>query len=100
MRGLKQNPAFVVRPSGVVVLEWDPEEDLAAIEKLGLPATITVRSSAPYKGHGWFHRWQNGERAQRHRLRVDSDAKVEVGRRHDVIFRFACAMRRWWSSEE
>jgi KaiC/GvpD/RAD55 family RecA-like ATPase len=45
-------------------------------------------------------RWQAVESAQRERLLVDPDAKVEVGRRHDVIFRFACALRRWTSSEE
>jgi AAA domain-containing protein/bifunctional DNA primase/polymerase-like protein/primase-like protein len=167
VRGLKRNPALVLRPSGLIGLECDSEQDLAAIEALGLPATITVCSSAPHKRHYWFRppaeletlpyvafrfehgnvnadgeryllmppaihpsgavysflpglglgeveiaelpaaaysecvrRWQNGEQTQRERLQVDRDAKVEVGRRHDMVFRFACAMRRWTSSEE
>jgi hypothetical protein len=166
-RGLTCNPAGVVRASAALALECDSEEDLAAIVELGLPATITVRSSAAYKRHFWFRppspletlpfvafrfesgkvnadserylllppaihpsgavysflpglgpgeielaefpvpaysecvqRSQNGAREQRERLQVDPAAKVPVGDRHDAVFRFACAMRRWTSSEE
>ena len=53
-RGLICNPALVLRPRGLIGLECDSEQDLAAIEELGLPATITVRSSLPYKRHFWF----------------------------------------------
>jgi AAA domain/Primase C terminal 1 (PriCT-1)/Bifunctional DNA primase/polymerase, N-terminal len=45
-------------------------------------------------------RWQNGRKAEQQRLRIDPDAKVTVGNRHDVVFKFACALRRWTSSEE
>src|SRR5262249_47254587 len=53
-RGLACNPAVVLRPSGLVGLECDSEQDLVAIEELGLPVTVTVRSSQPYKRHFWF----------------------------------------------
>jgi AAA domain/Bifunctional DNA primase/polymerase, N-terminal/Primase C terminal 1 (PriCT-1) len=166
-RGLNSNPVVVLRTSNLFGFECDSEQDLQAIESLGLPPTITVRSSAPYKRHFWFRpppgleavpytafrfesgkvnadteryllcppalhpsgavysflpglgpgeveiaelpldtynacvaRWQNGRRVERERLRVDPDAKVEVGNRHDAVFRFACALRRWTSSEE
>lgn len=166
-RGLTSNPALVLRPSNLVGFECDGREDLAAIEELGLPATITVQSSAPCKRHYWFRpparletlpyvafrfesgqvnadtnryflpppaihpsgaaysflpghgpdeieiaelpaeayaecvrRAQRGEQPYHEPLQVDLDGKVEVGRRHDIIFRFACAMRRWTSSED
>jgi AAA domain/Bifunctional DNA primase/polymerase, N-terminal/Primase C terminal 1 (PriCT-1) len=166
-RGLSCNPALVLRPSNLIGFECDSEQDLVAIEELGLPATITVRSSAPYKRHFWLRpppeletvpyaafrfesgqvnadgeryllcppalhpsgavyaflpglgpgeveiaelplelysvcvmRGQNGRQAEQQRLRANPDAKVTVGNRHDVVFRFACALRRWTSSEE
>jgi hypothetical protein len=166
-RGLSCNPALVLRPSNLIGFECDSEQDLVAIEELGLPDTITVRSSAPHKRHFWlrpppeletvpyaafrfesgqvnadgeryllcppaFHpsgavyaflpglgpgeveiaelplelysacvrRGQNGRKAEQQRLRANPDAKVTVGNRHDVVFRFACALRRWTSSEE
>jgi hypothetical protein len=53
-RGLKRNPAIVLRPSNLIGLECDTEADLAAIDELGLPPTLTVRSSADYKRHFYF----------------------------------------------
>jgi KaiC/GvpD/RAD55 family RecA-like ATPase len=163
-RGITQNPAVILRPSGLVGLECDSEEDLAAIEALKLPRTITVRSSEPYKRHFWFRppstletvpyvafrfeygnvfaddqryllmppaihpsgaeyaflpglgpgeieiaelpaaayaecvsRWETTARAQRQRPRVEPGAKVP---RHDRIFRYACALRNWMTSED
>jgi hypothetical protein len=163
-RGLSCNPALVLRPSGLVALECDSEEDFAAIAGLGLPPTITVRTSQSYKRHYWFRppagldvlpfvafrfehgrvyaddqryllappalhptgleygflpglgpgeveiadlavaaytecvrRSQESDRQQRERKRVDPDAAVP---RHDRIFRFACLLRNWMTSEE
>jgi hypothetical protein len=165
-RGVTCNPALVLGAS-VIGIECDSEEDLAAVEALGLPATITVCSSAPFKRHWWWRppaeletvpfvafrfehgrvsadteryllippsihpsgavysflpglgpgeveiaempvavysecvrRWRNGKREQRDRFRVDPDAKVGFGHRHDAVFRFACALRRWTASED
>ncbi|MBA2708037.1 MAG: bifunctional DNA primase/polymerase, partial [Gemmatimonadaceae bacterium] len=53
-RGKTRNVAIVLRPSNLVVLECDTEDDLLKIESLGLPVTITVRSSLPYKRHFYF----------------------------------------------
>jgi hypothetical protein len=53
-RGLNKNPAIVLRPSNLIVLECDSEDDLIRIEALGLPETVTVRSSEPYKRHYYF----------------------------------------------
>lgn len=52
--GKTKNVAIVLRPSNLIVLECDTEEDLVRIDELELPATITVRSSKPYKRHYWF----------------------------------------------
>ena len=142
-------------------------EDLARVEALGLPATLTERSSLPTKRHMYFRpppelevvaqvsfRFEKGTltaaesnyyvcapalhesgtvyahlpglgpdeteiaalpaaiyhrlvaeaaeeaRVEKQALRHDPAAKVPFGRRHDVVFRFACAMRRWTSSED
>jgi len=53
-RGKTRNVAIVLRPSNLVVLECDTEEDLLRIEALNLPVTLTVRSSKPYKRHFYF----------------------------------------------
>jgi len=53
-RGATKNPAVVLRPSNLIVLECDSEQDLVRIQELGLPSTITVRSSEAYKQHFWF----------------------------------------------
>lgn len=53
-RGKTKNPAIVLRPSELVVLECDTEDDLHRIQTLGLPETLTVRSSKPYKRHFYF----------------------------------------------
>lgn len=53
-RARNRNVAIVLRPSNLVVLECDSEEDLVRIEQLQLPQTITVRSSKPYKRHFYF----------------------------------------------
>lgn len=53
-RGRARNPAIVVRASGLVSLESDSAEDLAAIEALGLPPTWTVCSSSNAKRHLHF----------------------------------------------
>lgn len=53
-RGATKNPVVVLRPSNLIVLECDSEEDLVRIKELGLPETITVRSSEAYKQHFWF----------------------------------------------
>jgi Bifunctional DNA primase/polymerase, N-terminal/Primase C terminal 1 (PriCT-1) len=166
-RGLTSNPALVPRPSGLTGLDCDSEQDLAAIDRLGLPTTITVRSSQPYKRHFWFrppstletvqfaafrfeggavtadeHRYllcppaihpsgveyaflpglgpgeveiaelsdaqwrtcvelaEASQQRQRELFRLDPDAKVTVGDRHDRVFRFACSLRNWMSTEE
>lgn len=53
-RGATKNPVVVLRPSNLIVLECDSEEDLVRVQGLGLPETITVRSSEAYKQHFWF----------------------------------------------
>ena len=53
-RALDRNIAVVLRPSNLVVIECDSEQDLARIEELQLPMTLTVRSSEPYKRHYYF----------------------------------------------
>jgi hypothetical protein len=53
-RGQERNIAIVLRPSNLVVLECDSEQDLVAIRDLSLPETLTVRSSEPYKQHFYF----------------------------------------------
>jgi len=53
-RGATKNPVVVLRPSNLIVLECDSEEDLVRVQALGLPETITVRSSEAYKQHFWF----------------------------------------------
>ncbi len=53
-RGDKHNVAVVLRPSNLIVIECDSEDDLIAIEELDLPATLTVQSSEPYKRHFYF----------------------------------------------
>ncbi len=53
-RGVERNPAVVLRPSNLLVVECDTEQDLALIQDLDLPETVTVCSSAPYKRHFYF----------------------------------------------
>lgn len=53
-RGKSRNPAIVLRPSELIVLECDTEDDLHRIQTLNLPDTLTVRSSQPYKRHFYF----------------------------------------------
>jgi len=53
-RGQTRNVAIVLRPSNLVVLECDTEDDLLRIQELNLPVTLTVRSSKPYKRHFYF----------------------------------------------
>jgi AAA domain/Bifunctional DNA primase/polymerase, N-terminal len=161
-RGQSANLAIVLRPSNLIVIECDSEDDLVRIEALGLPTTLTVRSSAPYKRHFYFRpaetleavpfvsfRFESGkltadsgryflappslhpsgvmydflpglgphetdivelaeevyrdlcDRAreesaeQRERIAVDPEAKIFAGQRRDLIFRYACMLRRW-----
>lgn len=53
-RGKTHNPGVTARTSNLIVFDVDTEEGLAEIARLGLPATWTVQSSAPYKRHFWF----------------------------------------------
>lgn len=53
-RGKTRNPAIVLRPSELIVLECDTEADLERIRELSLPETLTVTSSKPYKQHFYF----------------------------------------------
>ena len=53
-RGVSRNPVVVLRPSNLIVCECDTEADLAAIQALKLPPTVTVVSSAPHKRHFWY----------------------------------------------
>ena len=159
--GTQRNPVIVLRPSRLVGLECDTPDDLAAIERLGLAATVTVRSSEPWRRHFYLRpdpalealpfvafRFESGRvtadasryfcappsvhpsgrvyaflpglapdevgfatlpaqvyrqlvaRARgsdgetRAQLREDPAAKVLPGRRGDMVFRFACALRR------
>jgi hypothetical protein len=161
-RGEQRNPAIVLRPSNLIVLECDTEDDLARIEQLNLPATLTVRSSQPYKRHYYFRpapelealpyvafRFETGkltadtgryflappsihpsgavydyishrgphdveiatlpepiyrDLAQQARIETtelrdaiaeDPEAKIQAGNRRDLIFRYACMLRRW-----
>jgi hypothetical protein len=161
-RGLTANIAIVLRPSNLVVLECDSEDDLVRLEALDLPPTLTVRSSAPYKRHFYFRppeqlealpyvafRFESGKLTadsgryflappsihpsgtiysfltglgptetdivelpehvyrdlcaqarretseQRDRIRVEPEAKILAGQRRDLIFRYACMLRRW-----
>ncbi len=161
-RGRTHNIAIVLRPSNLIVLECDSEPDLAIIQSLGLPETVTVKSSAAYKRHFYFRpppsletlpfvafrfesekltadsgryflappsihpsgetysflaghgpddlpiaelpddvykqlcqtaREQTTE--QRDQIEIDPDAKIRAGNRRDLIFRYACMLRRW-----
>jgi Bifunctional DNA primase/polymerase, N-terminal len=49
-----RNPAVVLRASGLVGVDCDTETRLEELRALGLPPTVTVRSSEPYKLHYWF----------------------------------------------
>jgi hypothetical protein len=53
-RGQQRNVAIVLRPSNLIVIECDSDNDLAAVDELDLPVTMTVRSSEPYKRHFYF----------------------------------------------
>ena len=53
-RGLTCNPGINLRTSGLVGIESDGPEDLAAIEALELPPTLTERSSQATKLHFYF----------------------------------------------
>jgi hypothetical protein len=53
-QGTAKNPAVVLRPSGLVGIDCDTEGGLARIAALGLPETVTVCSSKPYKRHYWW----------------------------------------------
>jgi hypothetical protein len=161
-RGATHNVAIVLRPSNLVVIECDSEDDLLLVEALDLPTTLTVRSSAPYKRHFYFRpppelealpyvafRFESGkltadsgryflappsihpsgeqysflpglgpddvdvvempehvyrdlserarheDREQRDRITIDPEAKIKAGNRRDLIFRYACMLRRW-----
>lgn len=159
-RGATKNPVVVLRPSNLIVLECDSEEDLVRIQELGLPETITVRSSEAYKRHFWFRppkglealpfvafRFESGKltadsgryflvppavhpsgavytflngpdeyeivelpeetyrtlsehaRASdddlREALEIDPEMKIKAGKRREMIFRYACMLRRW-----
>lgn len=165
-RGLTKNPAVVLRPSNLIVLECDTEGDLVRIQGLSLPSTVTVRSSAEYKRHFWFRpphelealpyvafRFESGrvtadsgryflcppaihpsgrmysfltERGPgeadiaelpedtyrdlsqiarqedsevREEIAIDPEAKIKAGKRREMIFRYACMLRRWGLSE-
>lgn len=53
-RGITCNPAVNLRTSGLIGVEVDSDEDLLRVESLGLPATLTERSSGPTKLHFYF----------------------------------------------
>jgi len=59
-RGILRNPAVVLRASGLIGIECDTRGGMAEIGSLGLPATVTVQSSEPYKLHFWFRPWIEG----------------------------------------
>jgi hypothetical protein len=166
-RGQERNIAIVLRPSNLVVIECDSEEDLTRIENLDLPVTLTVRSSEPYKRHFYFRppvdlevvpyvafRFESGkltadsgryflappsihpsgtvydflpglgpddvdiaelpehdyrmlveqarleDAEQRTRIEIDPEAKIHAGNRRDLIFRYACMLRRWGLTRE
>lgn len=165
-RGAKRNPAVVLRPSNLVILECDTEADLARIAELDLPQTITVRSSEDYKRHFWYRpphtlealpfvafRFESGKLTAdsgryflvppavhpsgrvygflaghgpdalpiaelpehvyqqlvkqartedselRDQIAIDPEAKIKAGKRREMIFRYACMLRRWGLSE-
>ena len=161
--GQHRNPALVARASRLIVVETDTPERLAELHALGIPETVTVQSSAPYKRHHWFRPWgeampahasirleaaavtadadrlylvppaihptgavysfvrspENTEIAVlpkaiyeelvrqagkddahlREQIATNPDYKVTAGRRREAIFRFACMLRRWETSE-
>jgi DNA-binding transcriptional ArsR family regulator len=77
----RANPAVVLRASNLVGLECDSEDDLATIEALGLPLTVTVQSSQPYKRHYWFRPPAELETIPVVAFRFESDRVTEdVGR--------------------
>ena len=53
-RGQHLNPAINLRTSGLVGVESDGPDDLARLEALGLPETLTERSSRPTRLHLYF----------------------------------------------
>jgi hypothetical protein len=53
-RGKTRNPVIVLRPSNLIGLECDTEDDLVCIDRLALAQTVTVRSSQPWKRHFYF----------------------------------------------
>ena len=52
--GSHRNPAVVLRGSGLIGIDCDTEQRLEEVRELGLPHTVTVRSSEPWKLHYWF----------------------------------------------
>jgi hypothetical protein len=58
-RGQTRNPAITARASRLLIVETDTPEGLAQLDALELPATWTVRSSAPYRQHRYY-RWPGG----------------------------------------
>lgn len=166
-RGQNHNPVIVLRPSNLLIIECDTEQDLAAVQELELPHTIIVQSSQPYKRHYWFRpppelealpyvafRFESGQLtvdsgryflappathpsgaiyrfmeghgpdetdiaelpehiyrklaqagrqnddALRERISIDPEAKIKAGKRREMIFRYACMLRRWGLSEQ
>ena len=53
-RGQTKNPAVVLRPSGLIGIETDSDDDLMAFQMLHLPETAAVRSSGPGRMHFYF----------------------------------------------
>lgn len=166
-RGQTRNPVIVLRPSNLIIIECDSEEDLVAIQDLDLPKTITVQSSQAYKRHYWFrppaeleaipyvafrfesgritadsgryflappaihpsgatyqfmeghspddvdiaelpehiyrqlvHEAREDDDSLRERISVDPEAKIKAGKRREMIFRYACMLRRWGLTEQ
>jgi hypothetical protein len=48
------NPAIVLRPSNLIGIDCDTAEGLEELQRLGLPKTLTARSSAEHKRHYYF----------------------------------------------
>jgi len=53
-RGQHKNPVVVLRPSGLIGIETDSDDDLRAYSAMGLPETAAVRSSGPGRMHFYY----------------------------------------------
>jgi hypothetical protein len=70
--GVGRNPAITARTSNLILIDCDTPEGLAEIAALGLPETLTARSSAEYKRHFYFRPPAGLERVEKVGFRFEA----------------------------